>query len=122
MSTLVAVYGTLKRGLSNDHYLQTATYLGNDILTSISLYDLGAYPGAKAESSAGIEVEVFAVTAQQLQALDVLEEYEPEAPLCGLYDRRLFSTRFGAAWIYLYNPSVSALAPITAGSWRPRTR
>ena len=119
MSTLVAVYGTLKRGLSNDHYLQAANYLGKDTLTSITLYDLGAYPGAKIEPSAGIDVEIFSVTAQQLQALDGLEEYESEAPPRGLYDRRLFSTRYGAAWVYLYNPSVSGLMPIQAGGWQP---
>lgn len=119
MSTLVAVYGTLKRGLSNDQYLQAATYLGNDSLNTISLYDLGPYPGAKAEPSAGVEVEIFSVTAQQLQALDVLEEYEAEAPARGLYDRRLFSTRYGAAWVYLYNPPVSGLVPILAGGWQP---
>lgn len=122
MSTLVAVYGTLKRGLSNDHYLQTATYLGNDSLNTISLYDLGPYPGAKAEPSAGIDVEIFSVTAQQLQALDELEEYEPEAPARGLYDRRLFSTCYGAAWVYLYNPPVSGMLPIRAGGWQPLTR
>lgn len=121
MSTLVAVYGTLKRGLSNDHYLQAATYLGSDTLTAISLYDLGSYPGAKAEPSAGIEVEIFSVTAQQLQALDCLEEYDPEAPDRGLYDRRLFSTCFGAAWVYLYNPPVPGLLPIQTGGWQPRT-
>ncbi|MBC54646.1 MAG: gamma-glutamylcyclotransferase [Gammaproteobacteria bacterium] len=121
MSTLVAVYGTLKRGLSNDHYLQAATYLGNDTLTSISLYDLGAYPGAKAEPSAGIDVEIFSVTAQQLQALDGLEEYEPAARARGLYDRRQFTTRYGTAWVYLYNPSVSGLMPMRAGGWQPTT-
>ncbi len=119
MSTLVAVYGTLKRGLSNDHYLQAATYLGSDTLHTISLYDLGPYPGAKAEPSSGVKVEVFSVTAQQLQALDVLEEYEPEAPARGLYDRRLFNTRHGAAWVYLYNPPVPGLVPILAGGWQP---
>lgn len=118
MSTLVAVYGTLKRGLSNDHYLQAATYLGNDMLDAITLYDLGPYPGAKAEPSAGIEVEIFAVTPGQLQALDELEEYLPETPSRGLYDRKMFDTRFGAAWVYLYNPSVSGLVAISAGSWQ----
>lgn len=121
MSTLVAVYGTLKRGLSNDHYLQTATYLGNDSLNTILLYDLGPYPGAKAEPSAGVDVEIFSVTAQQLQALDVLEEYEPEAPARGLYDRRLFSTCYGAAWVYLYNPPVLVLVPVLSGGWQPLT-
>lgn len=119
MSTLVAVYGTLKRGLSNDHYLQAATYLGNDTLDAITLYDLGPYPGAKAERSSGIDVEIFCVTPHQLQTLDALEEYLPETPSRGLYDRRLFATQFGAAWVYLYNHSVAWLVPITAGGWPP---
>lgn len=119
MSTLVAVYGTLKRGMSNDHFLQAAKYLGKDTLGEITLYDLGPYPGARAEPSAGVDVEIFSVTVHELQALDALEEYLPETPTRGLYDRRLFSTRYGVAWVYLYNPAVSGLVRITAGSWQP---
>ena len=119
MSTLVAVYGTLKRGLGNFHFLTDAAYLGSDTLKEITLYDLGPYPGAKAELSAGIGVEIFSVTAQQLQQLDLLEEYSPQAPAEGLYDRRLFMTHYGIAWVYLYNPPVTGLVPITTGGWRP---
>ncbi|MCG6659345.1 gamma-glutamylcyclotransferase [Halomonas campisalis] len=58
---LVAVYGTLKRGLRNHHWLEGADFLGSDRLTGATLYDLGPYPGAKSEPSDGVEVEVFRV-------------------------------------------------------------
>ncbi|MEX0740826.1 MAG: gamma-glutamylcyclotransferase family protein, partial [Pseudohongiella sp.] len=116
----VAVYGTLKRGLSNYHLLEDAEFMGNDILREITLYDLGPYPGAKAEFSQGIEVDVFSVTTLQLRQLDLLEDYLAESPDNGLYDRRMFQTRYGPAWVYLYNPPVSGLAPIATGGWQPR--
>lgn len=119
MSTLVAVYGSLKRGLDNYHLLEDAEFRGCDILRTITLYDLGPYPGAKGQSSDGIEVEVYSVTALQLRQLDLLEDYLAETPDKGMYDRQLFQTRFGQAWIYLYNPPVSGLVPITKGSWQP---
>jgi gamma-glutamylcyclotransferase (GGCT)/AIG2-like uncharacterized protein YtfP len=117
--TLVAVYGTLKRGLSNHYLIQDALYLGSDSLRAITLYDLGPYPGAKSEVSDGINIEVFAVTDAQLQALDELEEYNSEAPEQGMYNRLAFETRFGTAWVYLYNRPVDGLAALRRGSWQP---
>jgi gamma-glutamylcyclotransferase (GGCT)/AIG2-like uncharacterized protein YtfP len=121
MSTLVAVYGTLKRGLSNYHLLEDAEFVGSDRLRDITLYDLGPYPGAKAEASQGIDVDVFSVTALQFRQLDLLEDYLAESPGRGLYDRRVFHTRYGPAWVYLYNPPVSGLVPISAGAWQQST-
>ncbi len=58
---LVAVYGTLKHGLRNHHWLEGAEFLGSDRLHRITLYDLGPFPGAKLVPSSGVEVEVFRV-------------------------------------------------------------
>lgn len=120
MSTLVAVYGTLKRGLSNHALLQSARFVGTDCLTCITLYDLGAFPGAKLESSAGIDVEVFAVNEQQMQQLDELEEYVATAADRGMYDRCKVLTQFGLAWIYIYNPQVDKSSAQRSGAWQPR--
>lgn len=46
--------------------------------------------------------------------LDQLEEY-PE-----LYTRELVETKYGAAWIYLYNPSAADLPQISHGDWCQR--
>lgn len=116
----VAVYGTLRRGYANHHLLATALFLGNDLSRDILLYDLGEYPGAKEEASDGIEVEVYRVDSQTLQALDQLEEYDPFSPASSLYVRRELQTAFGVAWVYLYQGSVVGLHAIRKGSWGAR--
>ncbi|WP_110668069.1 gamma-glutamylcyclotransferase family protein [Salinicola halophilus] len=114
---LVAVYGTLKRGLRNHHWLANAEFVGADTLTTATLYDIGPYPGAKAEPSNGVEIEVFRVDAGRLKALDRLEDYRVRAPKRGTYDRAVYRTAFGPAWLYLYNPDVSGYSAIRAGGW-----
>lgn len=49
----VAVYGTLKRGMSNHGLLRQSRFLGEESLTSLTLYDLGLFPAAKLEPSQG---------------------------------------------------------------------
>ena len=103
---LIAVYGTLKRGEVNAHWLHGARYLGVDHLPQITLYNLGPYPGAQLRASTGVPVEVYALNAQQLRRVDELEDYDALVPARGLYDRQQLPTRFGAAWVYLYNGCV----------------
>ena len=79
-TVLVAVYGTLKKGFGNHGLMAQAQFLGCDKLTQICLYDIGPYPGARLEASAGIEVEVYAISQSHLAELDLLEEYDPAAP------------------------------------------
>ncbi|RCV90142.1 gamma-glutamylcyclotransferase family protein [Billgrantia montanilacus] len=116
---LVAVYGTLKRGLRNHHWLEGADFLGSDRLTSATLYDLGPFPGAKPETSRGVEVEVFRVDATLLTELDRLEDFRPRQPHAGLYRRAIHVTAFGPAWLYLYNPEVVGCVAIRQGGWWP---
>jgi len=113
----VAVYGTLKRGHRNHHFLEGARLLGQDRLTVISLYDLGSYPGAKASLSQGAMVEIYAINAQQLALLDQLEGYAAAAPSEGLYHRAIFATQYGKAWCYLYNPEIDERRKIESGEW-----
>ncbi|UYO73964.1 gamma-glutamylcyclotransferase [Halomonas qinghailakensis] len=70
------------------------------------LYDLGPYPGAKAEKLAGAVVEIYAINAKQLALLDQLEGYLPHAPGQELYNRAIFNTQHGKAWCYIYNSEV----------------
>ncbi|WP_404471062.1 gamma-glutamylcyclotransferase [Vreelandella venusta] len=113
----VAVYGTLKQGQHNHYWLDGAPLLGTDRLTAITLYDLGPYPGAKAESSAGTVVEIYAINAEQLALLDQLEGYLPHAPRQGLYNRAIFPTQHGEAWCYLYNAETKHEARVENGEW-----
>ncbi len=83
--TLVFVYGTLKQGGSNHHYLAGQTLLGTArTVAGYTLYSLGGYPGLVAEPAAaeGVAGEIWAVEAACLRRLDILEGVEE-----GLYAR-----------------------------------
>ena len=74
--TFIFVYGTLKRGGSNQHYLAGQKFVG-EARTSpgFRLFDLGEYPGMVpfAGDLTGVSGEVWAVEADCLEHLDVLE-------------------------------------------------
>lgn len=109
----VFVYGTLRKGEANAFLLNGTTCLGVCCLQSgFSLFDLGSYPAAIADAR-GPELvgEVYEITAETLQALDVLEE----CPV--LYDRELVMTSFGEAWIYTYNGSLVNIPRLNHGDW-----
>lgn len=113
----VVVYGSLKRTEANHAVLRSADYLGQDTLTSIALYDLGPWPGARLEPSPGVTVEVYAVSLSQLARLDEFEDYRPHSPGESLYCRRTLQTAYGNAWVYLYNRGVRASQRLEQGSW-----
>ena len=116
---VVAVYGTLKRGQSNHHFLHGQQRLGQFLMKDITLYDLGPYPAAKLEQSEGVEVEVYAVSEAVFGKLDWLEDYDAQMPALGLYDRVRVQTPFGKAWVYIYNEDVAGCRVIRAGGWSP---
>jgi len=74
----VFVYGTLKKGLSNHHYLEggNATFLGQAITKKrFALYaDLYPYVYPK-EAISHIKGEVYLVDKETLARLDALEEH-----------------------------------------------
>lgn len=117
MKHKVAVYGTLKRGHNNSHLLSRATFLGTDRLTTLTLYNLGPYPGALLKPSDGVSVEIYAVNDPMLEELDVLEDYIPSAPAKSLYLRKRLDTRFGLCWVYIYNQPVTSKQIIASGNW-----
>lgn len=113
----VAVYGTLKKGRRNHHWLEAATLIGHDRLDAITLYDLGPYPGAKLTPSSGAVVEIYAINAQQLKRLDELEDYFHDTPHEGVYDRAVLATQHGEAWCYLYNADIDDTKHISSEEW-----
>ena len=84
---LVAVYGTLKTGYGNHHYLVSpgVQFLGEAV--SVDKFALGhsCFPAVSPEKRGGhILVELYAVPNRVLRQLDGLEGYPT------FYDRRLF--------------------------------
>lgn len=84
-STLVFVYGTLKRGGSNHHYLRGQSFVGEArTVPGFRLYVVADYPGMvpDAADTDGVAGEVWAVDPAALVRLDELEGVEE-----GLYVR-----------------------------------
>jgi gamma-glutamylcyclotransferase (GGCT)/AIG2-like uncharacterized protein YtfP len=83
--TRVFVYGTLKRGGRNHHFLAGQQFLGEArTQPGYTLYSLGGYPGMVRSAEAGHDVagEVWHVEAACLAGLDELEGVGE-----GLYER-----------------------------------
>jgi gamma-glutamylcyclotransferase (GGCT)/AIG2-like uncharacterized protein YtfP len=109
---LVFVYGTLKRGHGNHHWLAGAPFLGQALLPDVVLHDLGPFPMA-VPGEGVVRGEVYAVDAAGLARLDRLEGYPR------LYDRRALPLADGRhAWVYLGRPhQVRHVTAIADGCW-----
>lgn len=111
----VFVYGSLKRGQTNHHWLKGATFVGRARLHGAELYSLGAYPMAllRSGSSDLIHGEVFEIDADGLSQLDILEEYPND------YDRQVLSLSDGSqAWVYVgHEELVAGCDRVEYGDW-----
>lgn len=113
----VFVYGTLRQGESNHHWLAGADCLGECRLPgSYLLYHLGSYPAVVTGPDGGALMgEVYQVDDSTLALLDELEEYPR------LYGRILIATPFGEAWLYHYAQPVDGAPLISGGDWCQRS-
>ncbi|MCS5697887.1 gamma-glutamylcyclotransferase [Cyanobium sp. FGCU-52] len=91
----VFVYGSLRRGQSNHDQLRGARAEGEGTLAGADLHDLGPFPMA-VPGSGRVQGEVFAVTREQLLALD---RFEGVPRLYRRHRRRLVDGR--RVWVYL---------------------
>jgi gamma-glutamylcyclotransferase (GGCT)/AIG2-like uncharacterized protein YtfP len=83
--SLVFVYGTLKHGGSNHHFMAGASFAGNaQTPPGFTLYEIAGYPGMVREAAdrEGVLGEVWSVDDECLADLDVLEGVAE-----GLYSR-----------------------------------
>ena len=118
-STLLFVYGTLKRGCSNHHFLTDQKFIGEArTVPGFRLHELGGHPGMvpNATDRDGVVGEVWAVDDAALIRLDGLEGVEE-----GLYRRETvpllppFADQKIAG--YIYNRSVEQRRDI-GSEWR----
>jgi gamma-glutamylcyclotransferase (GGCT)/AIG2-like uncharacterized protein YtfP len=109
---LVAVYGSLRKGLGNHPVIEGAECKGNTIIKGWDLYSLGAYPFV-VEGENELTVEVYEVDSEMRQRrLDGLEGYP------NFYDRIQVDTEFGKAWIYFMHEKYTEGAPLVEhGDW-----
>jgi len=114
---LVFVYGTLKRGQANHHWLSGAPWRGEIVLAGLVLHDLGPFPMA-VEGEGTVRGELYAVDAAGLARLDVLEGYPR------LYTRQTRPLPDGRrAWVYVGRAAQVRHAPqLPDGTWHGGSR
>jgi gamma-glutamylcyclotransferase (GGCT)/AIG2-like uncharacterized protein YtfP len=127
---LLFVYGTLRRGGSNDiaRIAPAARYAGAARVRG-RLYDLGTYPALLLDASAGwVSGELYEIPAAEWPALDALEEpvttSRPDGEYCKV-TAEVHAQDGGAptVWVYVANPAVLALdRQIVHGDWMAHAR
>jgi gamma-glutamylcyclotransferase (GGCT)/AIG2-like uncharacterized protein YtfP len=127
---LLFVYGTLRRGASNDiaRIAPAARYAGAARVRG-RLYDLGSYPALLLDPAAGwVGGELYEVSAAEWPLLDALEEPVAAARPDGEYFKLTCNVEAdgGAAvrvWIYVANPAVLRLdREVAGGDWMEHAR
>ena len=125
--TVIAVYGTLRRGQRNHGLLSGARYIGtgfvNGILRDVprTPYRAYPYPALVASSDGRVVVEVYELRDEaMLAAIDALERFDPSEGRLP-YARRVLAVIDGPAshaWAYLYQGPLEELGVrIPDGDW-----
>lgn len=106
---LVAVYGSLRRGMGNHRLLTSSEQLTTERIKGFDMFSLGGYPFIK-PGDGEITIEVYAVDSHTFRRLDSLEGYP------SFYNRMLVQTSVGKAWIY-YIAGRDGKIPVPDGDW-----
>jgi gamma-glutamylcyclotransferase (GGCT)/AIG2-like uncharacterized protein YtfP len=112
--TLVAVYGSLRKGLHN-HSLIDADYESQEkIQLPLTMVSLGGFPALVTGEGINnnITVETYWVDDITFRRLDQLEGYPH------FYNRKQVETSQGRAWIYYMDSPVKAFQDVVVdGDW-----
>lgn len=114
MKHLVAVYGSLRKGLGNHDVIQhtDTKFVGEDTISGWTMRSYGGFPYIH-PGDGTIKVEVYQVSDDCLKEnLDVLEGYP------SFYNRKKVDTKYGKAWIYfIENETHDAYPLVESGDW-----
>lgn len=111
---LVAVYGSLRKGMGNhEHFFEDKNYVGEHTTNSLyTMISLGGFPGVTKGGNTAIKCEIYNVPTCTLDLLDSLEGH-PD-----MYRREIQKTVHGDAWLYIYQGVHKGRLPIvTSGDW-----
>lgn len=110
----VFVYGTLRKGGTNEHYLRNSSCLQKELwISGFCLYDYQqSYPFMlEAGAKERVKGEVYRVSADQFEQLNILEDVENQ-----LY-RLVFLEQYQSFTYLKYNSNVEELNKIPGGDW-----
>ena len=114
--SLVAVYGSLRKGLHNHNTIKEANHIGDGIVRGFGMYALGLYPALSREGKkTDVVVEVYDVTPKIMGDLDILEGFP------SYYTRKLVPVHMNGeqkvAWIYFMNSPLNDPF-VECGDWK----
>ena len=118
---LIAVYGSLRRGLGNHrNHLLNSTYLGTYQTEPIyTLKSLGSFPGLIKKGLTSVTMEVFRVNQTEADGIDSLEGYSGPKSKNNLYDKETITTPYGEASVYFYGEPdrLTKAETVEGGDW-----
>ncbi len=112
--SLVFVYGTLRRGGSNNFRMDGFSWIGPAAVNG-HLYEVSWYPALVLDENAGEVVgDLYKVSEEGLAALDEFEgsEYRRTRTMVQNSDNEAES-----AWVWAWNKPTEGLQPIPGGDW-----
>lgn len=120
MQTLVAVYGTLKLGRGNSHYMRDAEFLGTtETPPEYTMFNLGSYPAVAKGGNTSVSLEIYKVTdPEQMDDINVLEGFRGKGNLSNFYDVEEIITKYGPATMFVMDfERVSGRPIVESGNW-----
>jgi gamma-glutamylcyclotransferase (GGCT)/AIG2-like uncharacterized protein YtfP len=116
--TLISVYGSLRKTMSNHNYfLSTSKYKGTfSTEPEFTLHSLGSYPGLKKSGNTSVVMEVYEVEDDVLKRLNRLEGYDTNT-VATFYDRIELQTPWGVSFVYVYVNDLPKHSIVESGDW-----
>jgi len=111
---LIAVYGSLRNGLGNHHFLEEMTLVSEEIvLIPFRMVSLGGFPGlVESKTTNPIKIEIYEVTAAAYRAIERLEGYP------SFYTKAVVPTSKGGVEVYiLEQENYKTEKPVESGDW-----
>ena len=114
MISQVFVYGTLKRGQRNHHYLAEAEFVGDHLTDEcFSMYQFDDYPAVTENGNHAISGEIYRVNQLEFEMLDELEGYPH------FYQRIELDSDYGCVWMYIVKAELCQDRAGLVGTWPP---
>lgn len=118
-SVKIAVYGTLKEGYGNHHYIAGAKYLGDCVTEpEYNMHSMGGFPGVTKGGTTPITIEVYEVEDEEmLRDIYSLEGYTGRRDAdANWYDTTLVDTPYGEAEMFYFKQPLNRPV-ISSGVW-----
>lgn len=121
---LLFVYGTLKCGYGNHHYLKDFTFVGNTKVAPYKMYNVGSFPCIVRTYGENAGYDEVNGEVYSMPAIDWIKARAPLDRLEGvphLYDRTqvlvCIDGKYKSAEAYIWNRPLDGLKQISSGTW-----